>query len=258
MRFGSCINIDQIPVLRDAGYDYAELKVVDLRPDNDEATYAPIRRRIVEAGFDVDGCNVFIPAHHPVVGPGHDLPALRGYVTTALARMSELGARFVVFGSGRARGCPAGFDPAQAHAQIAEFLRMTADVASPLGIDVVIEPLARYVCNTLNTVVEGYDMAIETGRENVSTLADWWHVCHNEEPIESLHSVKPLLRHIHVPVPPFPDREAQPIDAAYDTFLSVLKATGYDLRVSVEDNGRRFGDLTVDAPAALAYLKARL
>ena len=89
-----------MPAMRAAGYDYAELRVVDLRPDDDETVYAPIKRQIEDAGLPPEALNVFIPPHHPVVGPERDLESLRAYVTTAMGRMRDLGTRLVVFGSG--------------------------------------------------------------------------------------------------------------------------------------------------------------
>ncbi|MBM4436116.1 MAG: sugar phosphate isomerase/epimerase [Actinobacteria bacterium] len=258
MRIGCCGGIDQIPTLRVAGYDYVELRVVDLRPDEQEGSYAPLRREIQDGGLPAEAFNVFIPPHHPVVGPGHDLPALRAYVSVAMGRMRELGGRLVVFGSARARVTPAGFDRARAPGQILDFLRMAGEVATAHDLNVVIEPLARTACDNINTVVEGAVVARESGHARVWTLADWWHMHHNDEPLSNLAEAKERLRHVHVPVGPLPGKPAQRTDADYDAFLAALKAAGYDSRVSVEDNGKRFTDLATEAPAALAYLRARL
>lgn len=258
MRIGCCGGIDQIPTLRAAGYDYVELRVVDLQPDDGETVYAPIRRQIQDGGLPTEAFNVFIPPHHPVVGPGHELTALRAYVTTAMSRMRELGGRLVVFGSARARVTPAGFERARVPGQILDFLRMAGEVAAAHDLDVVIEPLARKVCDNINTVVEGAVVARASGHTRVWTLADWWHMCQNDEPLSNLAEAKDRLRHVHAPVGPLPGKPAQATDAGYEAFLQALRATGYDLRVSVEDNGKRFADRATEAPAALAYLRARL
>jgi sugar phosphate isomerase/epimerase len=92
----------------------------------------------------------------------------------------------------------------------------------------------------------------------VWTLADWFHVFHNDEPLETLAEVAPRLRHIHVPVPPIADAPEQPTDPGFDDFLDALLATGYDLRMSVEDNGKRFTDFPAQAGPALDYLRARV
>jgi len=55
-----------------------------------------------------------------------------------------------------------------------------------------------------------------------------------------------------------PGKAEQPTDSGFDAFLEALRATGYDLRVSVEDNGQRFEDFAPEAADALRYLKPRL
>ncbi len=241
-----------------AGYDYAELRVVDLIPDQDDTAYAPIRRRIEAAGLTPEAFNVFVPPHHPVVGPNRDLAALRAYVTTAMARMRALGARLVVFGSGGARSTPPGFDHRQVPGQLLEFLRLAGGIADDHDMDLVIEPLWREVCDTINTVVEGFVAARESGHPRVWTLADWFHVYNNDEPLPTLAEAAARLRHVHVPVPPLPGAPAHPTDAGFDDFLRQLLAVGYDGRISVEDNGKRFGNFAAQAGQALAYLRARL
>ena len=166
--------------------------------------------------------NVFVPAHHPVVGPARDLDGLRTYVTTAMARMAELGAALVVFGSGPARGTPPGFDHHQVPGQLLEFLRLAGELADRQGLDVVIEPLFREKCDNINTVVEGYVAARQSGHPRVWVLADWWHMLYNEEPLSNLDEAKDRLRHVHVPVPPLPDKPEQPTDAGYGDFLQAL------------------------------------
>ena len=258
MRFGCCGPIDQMPTLQRVGYDYAELKVVDLLPDEDDTTYAPVRRQIEDGGLPPEALNVFVPPHHPVVGPDRDEAALRAYVTTAMGRMQELGTELVVFGSGGARSTPPGFDPRQVPGQIMDFLRMTGDIAAAHRMDLVIEPLWREKCDTINTVVEGYEAACDSGHPHVWTLADWFHVFYNEEPLATMALAAPRLRHIHVPVPPLAGKPEQPTDPGFDEFLEAIVATGYDRRISVEDNGKRFSDFDAEAGPALAYLKDRL
>jgi len=258
MKFGCCGAIERMPALQAAGYDYAELRVVDLLPDDNDKAYAPVRRQIEDSGLPIEALNVFVPPHHPVVGPERNDEALQVYVTTAMGRMQELGAALVVFGSGGARSTPSGFDVQRVPGQLLDFLRMAGDIAANHGMDLVIEPLWREKCDTINTVLEGYVAARESGHAHVWTLADWYHVFHNDEPLSNLSDSAPRLRHIHVPVPPIADKPEQPTDAGFDAFLETLLSTGYDQRVSVEDNGNRFSDFDTEARQALAYLRDRI
>ena len=258
MRLGCCASLDALDAVRDAGFAYVEPRVVDLVPDEDETVYAPIRRRIQDAGLPAEAFNVFVPAHHPVVGPKRDVPALRAYVDTAMGRMSELGARQVIFGSGPARATPRGFDRHQVPSQILEFLALAADAAAPYDLEIVIEPLWREVCDNINTVLEAAVVARQSGSSRVAALADWWHMAHEREPLTNLAESRDRLRHVHVPVPPLPGSPPQSTDAGLPDFLRALTAVNYSGRVSIEDNGKRFDCFSRQAPQALAYLQAHL
>ena len=163
MRIGCCTKLEQLEAVACAGFDFAELQVVDLLPDQEDSAYAPIRRRIQHAGTPIEAFNVFIPKHRPVVGPRRDLLALKGYLTTALGRMAELGARLVVFGSGPARMTPPGFEHHLVPDQILEFLGLASEVATPHAIDSVIEPLWRERYDNINTVLEATVVAPQSG-----------------------------------------------------------------------------------------------
>ena len=258
MRLGCCASLADLEAVRQAGFAYVEPRVVDLVPDADEAVYAPIRRRIQDVGLPAEAFNVFVPAHHPVVGPRRDLPALRAYLETAMGRVAELGARLVVFGSGPARATPPGFDRHRVPGQILEFLALAADAAAPYDLDIVIEPLWREKCDTINTVLEAAVVARESGSPRVAALADWWHMAHEREPLTNLSEARDRLRHVHVPVPPLAGSPPQSTDAGLLEFLRALTAVNYTGRISIEDNGKRFDSFDRQAPQALAYLRAHL
>ena len=258
MRLGCCASIDALDAVRDAGFAYVEPRVVDLVPDDDETVYAQIRRRIQDAGLPAEAFNVFVPAHHPVIGPKRDLPALRAYVDTAMGRMAELGARLVVFGSGPARTTPSGYDRHRVPGEVLEFLALAADAAAPYDLDIVIEPLWREVCDNINTVLEAAVVARQSGISRVAALADWWHMAREHEPLTNLAESRDRLRHVHVPVPPLPGSPSQSTDAGLPEFLRTLTAVNYSGRVSIEDHGKRFECFSHQAPQALAYLRLHL
>ena len=135
-------------------------------------------------------------------------PALRAYLDTAMGRMAELGARLVVFGSGPARATPPGYDRHRVPGQILDFLALAAEAAAPYDLDIVIEPLWREKCDTINTVLEAAVVARQTEIPRVAALADWWHMRHEREPLTTLAEARDRLRHVHVPVPPLPSSHA--------------------------------------------------
>ena len=92
------------------------------------------------------------------------------------------------------------------------------------------------------------------------TLADWWHMVQENEPITNLAEALDHLRHVHVPVPvpPLPGSPIQRTDESLPEFLWALLALNHSGRVSVEDNGSRFHRFHQEAPQALAYLQTHL
>ncbi len=255
MRFGCCTSADRLKAVKDAGFDFAEMQVSALAPEGPMSTFSILRQRVADVGLPVEALNVFIPPDLPVVGNRIDLARLDTYLDTALERMSEIGVRIVVFGSGGARSTPHGFDQRRALDQIAEFLEMLAPKLDRNDVTLAIEPLYKRACDNINTVGEALDMAGRVYQPRIKVLADLFHMAHEDDPLESVSLAGDDLRHVHVPVPPLAGMEPTVWDAPYPGFLSALKSTGYDARISVEDNGSRFRDFGQDAPSVLEYLK---
>ena len=69
MRLGCCASLDGLEAVRQAGFAYVEPRVVDLAPDDDEAVYAPIRRRIQDAGLPAEAFNVLFRRTTRLWGP---------------------------------------------------------------------------------------------------------------------------------------------------------------------------------------------
>jgi len=256
MKFGCCAPPERMEAVRRAGFDYAETTVArTLKPLEPESEFAPVRRRIQDAGIPVEAFNVFLPAEVPVVGDAVDRNRLDGYLDTAIARMEEFGGRIVVFGSGGARSTPEGFDRKRAADQIIEFLSHVGPKLDRAGITLAIEPLFKPASDQINTVGEGVAAARRANHPRVTVLADLFHMVHENDPFTALGEAGGLLRHVHVPVPPLEGKELRPWDYVYPQFLTSLSETGYDHRISVEDNGGRFEDFETEAGLALAYLK---
>ena len=77
---------------------------------------------------------------------------IRSYLAEAFARISSLGAKTVVFGSGKSRSCPEGYEYGKAYRELKKVYRATGEEASRFGITVVIEPLSRKETNMTSTV----------------------------------------------------------------------------------------------------------
>lgn len=255
VRFGCCGAPERLNAVKSAGYDYAEMPVRAILPEEADSKFAAVRRQVQESGLPVEAFNVFIPPHLPVVGDRVDKVRLNAYLDTALGRMRELGAETIVFGSGGARSTPRGFDEARAMEQIASFLEMVAPKLEQTGITLAIEPLYKQACDNINTVGEALAMARRVSHPRIKVLADLFHMVHEDDPVESVVRAGSELRHVHVPVPPLSEKTPKAWDEVFPDFVQALRRARYDGRVSVEDNGGRFQDFEPEARAALEYLK---
>jgi sugar phosphate isomerase/epimerase len=98
---------NEIELAKAAGFDFVELglrDVVALPARELDALIARTRQIPIEAMIN------FLPAELKVVGPKVDVAAQEAYLARAFAVAERLGVKTVVFGSGKARSFPAGFE----------------------------------------------------------------------------------------------------------------------------------------------------
>ena len=254
MRFGICTGPENRDALGGAGYDYIELAVAGaLRPEQpEEDVMPPLLAAFASSALKPEAYNVLLPGDLKVVGPTVDAARQERYLESAFARASALGGEVAVFGSGAARGIPEGWPLAEARRQVREFLGRGAAAAERHGITIAIEPLNVTECNFINSVAEGTALAREVNHPAVAVLSDLYHVDHDGQSYEETRESAPLLRHVHVAGAV--GRRA-PVAADFDflrDFLAVVKASGYDGRISIEGS---WEDLPRQAREALDVLR---
>lgn len=234
MRFGFCCRPQDGALAADAGYDFIELHVQrDLVPEAPEANFAPLRAAIQASPLPALGANCFLPGKLKVVGPAVDPAAQDRYAEVALHRAAEVGMRFIVLGSGGARGVPEGFDHGEARKQFVDFARRAGTFAVRAGVVIVLEPLNRAEVNFLNHTAEGADLVREIAHPGVQLLVDSWHWSQEQEGPADILAGAGLYRHTHVATH---GRRAipgvEPTD--YAVFFRALKDCGYDGTCAVE------------------------
>ena len=247
MNFGVCASSEKATALGAAGWDFIEGNVQSLLKGQDDAFTPPDAPAI-----PLPACNSLVPAAIPLTGPAVDRAIIQRYMTNVLARAQQLGIDTLVFGSGAARMVPDGFDRSNAQEQIRTFLRETAPMAKSAGVTIVIEPLNRGECNILNSVGEAMTYVKAIDHPNLRCLVDSYHFWLEDEPLSNLEAAMPWIAHVHVAdkegrVPPGVSGKSD-----YKSFFSVIKAGGYDKRISVECKGF---DAQQHAAPVLAFLQ---
>lgn len=236
MQIGLLIErLDQLDDVANWGFDYAEITPGALGPDADDpAAEAAARALVQNARVPSRTMCGFLPDPERlelmVVGPRVNRERLRSYTTRVFDRMQRAGVELMVFGSGTARSAPDGFSMDEAHTQVRDFLLMCADLAEPRNLQVVIEPQNYTDTNLLHTVPQAVRLAEEINRPNTQVMADFFHMCLNDEPMQDLVDHASYLRHGHIADP----GRGRPITTVDDhaRFFEALHRAGYDGRVS--------------------------
>ena len=249
MKFGVCTDIQNVSLVKKAGFDYLECTVVSLMPET-EHEYEEIVRKYQESPLPIETCNILLPSTLKIVGEAVDQRAIKQYVEKALPRVKQIGADTVVFGSGGARSAPENFPRSKAEQQIVSFLQLIADVAEPLGLTVVIEPLNKKESNMINSVPEAVEFASKVNRKSIQVLADFYHMDEESEQLTNIVDASEWIKHIHVADTGrlAPGTGTYP----YAAFADCLREANYSRRVSIEC---KWSDLESELTTAMKHLQ---
>ena len=108
----------------------------------------------------------------------HPEDAVRQRAVERITGMVRLAAEFgAKVNTGRVRGLVhAGESVAEAKERYLDCLNRCADVAEPLGVELIVEPVNRYEINFINDCAEGLALVKETGRACVKLMPDLFHM----------------------------------------------------------------------------------
>ena len=233
MKIGFCAPIESYQRVCEAGFDYIELPLspVGQMTENEFITF---EKHLTEGRVVCPTANMFLPANIRVAGDDADLDRAEDYCEKALARAARMGCEVVVLGSGRSRNVSPDYDKAKASEQFARFGKKAGTIAAKHGITVVLEPLNRIESNLLNSVQQGYKMALNIDHPNVKLLADYYHMQVEGEPLDHLFEARNYIYHVHTAgllgraLPRAANRREQ------SAFLEALSGIGYNKRLSIE------------------------
>lgn len=250
-QFGICAGIEDAGAIKAAGWDYIEGHVQKLFAGTSVDWSGPGSVR--SAGAPVPAANCLVPGELKIVGPAVDFATLRSYMSNAVTRASQCGTTSLVFGSGVARNVPENFDRGRARQQIIDFVKMSAELARQHDVTIVAEHLNRGECNIINSVAEAMEYVRAVDHPNFQCLVDSYHFWLENEPLDNLKAAMPWIRHVHLADKDGRVAPGQSGTSDYVPFFQVLKAGGYDGRISVE---AKFVDAPASYAPVLAYIKS--
>lgn len=257
MRLGCFGYIRDLEDIAAAGYDCAELHVKEI-VGLDEAGFRAARARLRSCGLPAEVFDNPIPLDSRIADPSFDLKVWGGHLEKAADRCAELGARYFVFGNGKARSLPTEGDVAGAKRKLDEFLHLLLDIAAERNITVLIEPLGRKLSNIVNSLPEAVELIGRLGRPNLKTFIDYRYMVELGRPLAEIAEFEPYIRHVHLDNPRtvFPQRVVPRLDDGFDykPFLEALKGIAYKEILSIEASV--FQDYRKEIEAGLAFFAA--
>lgn len=251
MRFGCCVELDQIELVQEAGYDYIELPVTCIDAEAPETEFEKIQDKILEYDIQPEVWHHLLEKDMMVVGQEIDNYRIERYIRTAFKRIEELGGEIVVFGSSVARTVPNGFPRDEAMDQIVEFLCLAGQIAGQHGLYIAVEPMSPSQTNIINSFSEAMDVVKRTGHPFVKVLADFYQMSEIGEPLSSLIDVGSDIIHAHTA--DTGRRIPGNGQLNHADFLKTLDSAGYNDRVSIQCV---FVNPKNDMKVALDYLKS--
>lgn len=250
MRYGICTGFDQLHVLDQLGYDYIELSVTAVM-SLDDAQLIAYADKLKSSKVKCEVFNILFPKTMELIGEQADETQLREYLHRAMKRIRYLGGQIAVFGSGKCRRCPEGYDYKNAYRELVEVYRITGEIAAEYGVLIVIEPLSRQETNLICTMAEGAILEADVNHPNVKLLSDYFHVMANHDSISDIKMIG-TFGHIHIASGNGRRYPLSREQEQYEAFMEALKAIGYNGRISIEGKTE---NLEEDAKTALALLK---
>lgn len=252
MRFGVCTGLENARLLASVGFDYLEIHTCNMM-ELDEAAFAAFCAENEKAPIHAETANCLFPGEMALTGPDVQPDKIRSYIRKVMQRLERLGVSILVFGGGGCRRVPQGYPMEAAWRQLVELGKVLGNEGQSRGVTVVLEPLRHAETNIVNTVSEARRLVDEVGHPNFRMLCDLYHFHQNGDDLTELESCGDRLCHIHI-AKPDDRRSMYPGDGVdYAGFFRVLRAAGYDGRVSFEGT---ILDMPAEMPLTLTVLKS--
>jgi 5-keto-L-gluconate epimerase len=244
-----CILVDRCC---DLGYDGVELALRNARQVN----LPELKRRLSATGMEipcVSSGQVFAADHLYFTHPDAAVrDAAVGRITEMIRLAAELGAKV---NTGRVRGIIHDGETAEvAMGRYLACMERCADVAEPLGVELIVEPVNRYEVNFINNCTEGLEIVRRCGRPCVKLMPDVFHMNIEDACFpQSFEAARAFVTYVHVA----DSNRLAPGwgHMPFDEIFTILSDIGYDGYLTAEILPRP--DPAAAAAQAIRYLSAR-
>lgn len=257
MRLGCFGYVKDLDTIATAGFDCAELHIRELM-SFDEGEYQIARTKLRDCGIPAEVFDNPIPLDSRIADPSFNLSFYHDYLQKACERAAGMGARYIVFGNGKARSLPIEGNIEAARDKFDAFFTMLLDIAALHNITILIEPLGCKLSNIVNTLPDAVEFIKKYGRHNLKTFIDYRYMVELQRPLSDIEKFEPFIRHVHLdnPTTVFPERVVPRLDDGFDyaPFLEMLKKICYKEIISIEASV--FRDFKEDIQQVIEFFAA--
>ena len=242
---------------------YSGIEIAPFTLDEDATTFGPLKRRGMRGVMNVEGLtfaglHAFLssPKGLHLTGPDEAVRKRSWeYFRKFIDLCADLGdGGVMVLGSSKQREAVEGMTVSDATSRLADGLAGIAPYAESRKVTVLLEPLARHLCNVVNTLAQATAIVEQIGSPYVRTMFDSHNTANETTPADLL--IERYFRHLHHVHLNEMDGK-RPGAGSYD-FLTVLKTLhklDYRRWVSVEVFDFKPDGETV-ARESIQYLRA--
>ncbi len=250
--FAVCAKVTDYPAVAAAGYDYVEATVGDfLVPGQNDSAFQVNLEQMKQLNAKIISCVNFIPGDLTITGPETRHDDIMVWAETAFRRAQMAGIQRIVFGSGRARAVPDGFDRQEATRQFTDLCKQMAPIAQKYGVIVVVEPLNTGETNLINSLAEGAAIVKAVNHPNIQLLCDIYHMMREIEPAGEIVKYGEIIRHCHIA-----EKETRSAPGTvgddFRPYFNALKQVNYQGCISIEG---KWDDFAKRLTPALQYMK---
>ncbi|HHV95882.1 MAG TPA: sugar phosphate isomerase/epimerase [Clostridiaceae bacterium] len=251
MKIGICAEYEKINLVKEIGFDYLEGSVSRAATMNKEE-FAQLEEKVKQSGIECEVCNLFFPPILKVTGPDVDIKKIDEYLKIAFERLSMLGTKCVVVGSGNSRRVPEGWSKDEGIKQFAEVMKMIGDEGEKYGIVATVEHLPSSSCNIINSVKESWELLKVINHPNVKMMVDYGHMKTMKESLDSIVEAGNEIIHLHIRNSKNGKFPLKVDEDNYQELFNKLKQIGYKGRISIEASTSNFSE---DAAVSLKVLR---
>ncbi len=254
MKFGCFGKCNQLDIIKEAGFDCAELDFCELT-DMSEAEYKVFKEKALASGLGFEVFSGLLPLSERFHTPDFNLNYWLEHTEKGLIRARELGCIMIPFGAGKCRSIPEDCNFSKASETVTHIIHSFSQLMKKYDIQLVIEPLGPPNSNFMNTLPEVNSILSLMNDTNTSSMCDLRHMVKSSEELSDISAYIGIIQHAHIDYPEGFDRYFPLPDDGYDymPYFKALKTAGYDKILTVEATAVR-ENFTREATICCKYL----